>query len=50
VATGISNEEAAERLGKTIHAIKFLLHRVYRKSGVANRAELALCLSGRASE
>jgi DNA-binding NarL/FixJ family response regulator len=44
VAEGLSNEEAAERLGKTLHAVKFLLHRVYRKLGVANRARLSLLL------
>jgi DNA-binding CsgD family transcriptional regulator len=44
VARGVSNDEAAERLGKTIHAVKFLLHRVYRKLRVPNRARLALLL------
>jgi DNA-binding CsgD family transcriptional regulator len=44
VAEGLSNEEAAERLGKSLHAVKFLLHRVYRRLGVANRARLSLLL------
>lgn len=44
VARGVSNDEAAERLGKTVHAVKFLLHRVYRKLSVPNRARLALLL------
>ena len=46
VAQGLSNEEAAERLGKTVHAVKFLLHRVYQKLGVRNRARLSLLLRG----
>lgn len=45
VAQGLSNEETAERLGKTVAAVKFLLHRVYKKLGVANRAKLALAFS-----
>lgn len=46
VATGVSNEEVAERLGKTIHAVKFLLHRIYAKLDVPNRSRLALRLRG----
>jgi DNA-binding CsgD family transcriptional regulator len=46
VAEGLSNQEAAERLGKTIHAVKFLLHRVYRRLQVPNRARLSLLLHG----
>jgi DNA-binding CsgD family transcriptional regulator len=42
VAEGLSNEEAAARLGKTIHAVKSLLHRTYEKLGVSNRARLSL--------
>ena len=42
VADGCSNQEAAERLGKTVHAVKFLLHRTYRKLGIANRGRLGL--------
>jgi len=48
VSEGLSNEETAERLGKTIHAVKFLLHRIYRKLDVPNRARLSLLLVGRA--
>jgi DNA-binding CsgD family transcriptional regulator len=44
VAEGLSNDEAAERLGKTVHAVKFLLHRIYHKLGVPNRARLAVML------
>jgi DNA-binding NarL/FixJ family response regulator len=44
VADGCSNQEAAERLGKTLHAVKFLLHRTYRKLGISNRARLGLML------
>jgi DNA-binding CsgD family transcriptional regulator len=44
VAEGLSNEEAAQRLGKTIYAVKFLLHRVYRKLHVSNRSRLCLLL------
>jgi DNA-binding CsgD family transcriptional regulator len=47
VAEGLSNEEAAERLGKTVHAVKFLLHRTYHKLGVSNRARLSLLLRGK---
>lgn len=49
VAEGFSNEEAAERLGKTIHAVKFLLHRTYQKLGVPNRSRLSLLLRGQSS-
>jgi DNA-binding CsgD family transcriptional regulator len=49
VATGMSNDECAERLGKSIHAVKFLLHRVYRKLDVPNRARLGLLLRGKSS-
>jgi DNA-binding CsgD family transcriptional regulator len=45
VAEGVSNDEAAERLGKTVHAVKFLLHRIYSKLAVPNRARLSLLLS-----
>jgi DNA-binding CsgD family transcriptional regulator len=44
IAEGCSNEEAAERLGKSVHAVKFLLHRTYQKLGVPNRARLSLLL------
>jgi DNA-binding CsgD family transcriptional regulator len=38
---GLSNQEIAERLGKTVYAVKFLLHRTYRRLGIANRTQLA---------
>jgi DNA-binding NarL/FixJ family response regulator len=44
VAEGCSNEEAAERLGKTVHAVKFLLHRIYQKLGIPNRTRLSVLL------
>ncbi|HEX6322925.1 MAG TPA: helix-turn-helix transcriptional regulator [Vicinamibacterales bacterium] len=40
LAEGLSNQEIADRLGKTIHAVKFLLHRIYHKTGIANRVGL----------
>jgi DNA-binding CsgD family transcriptional regulator len=48
IADGLSNDEAADRLGKSIHAVKFLLHRVYRKLQVHNRTSLSRLLDGRA--
>jgi DNA-binding CsgD family transcriptional regulator len=39
-AEGLSNQEIADRLGKTVHAVKFLLHRIYRRTGVPGRAAL----------
>jgi DNA-binding CsgD family transcriptional regulator len=44
VADGFSNQEIAERLGKTIHAVKFLLHRIYQKTGIPNRSALVAVL------
>ena len=41
VAHGLSNGQLAERLGVTVHAIKFHLASIYRKLGVANRTEAA---------
>jgi DNA-binding CsgD family transcriptional regulator len=46
IVEGCSNQEAAERLGKSVHAVKFLLHRAYRKLGVPNRTSLSLLLRG----
>jgi DNA-binding CsgD family transcriptional regulator len=40
LADGLSNQEIADRLGKTVYAVKFLLHQIYRKTGIANRAGL----------
>lgn len=36
---GMTNQQIADRLGVTVHAIKFHLAGVYRKLGVANRTE-----------
>jgi DNA-binding CsgD family transcriptional regulator len=43
-ARGCSNQEVADRLGKTVHAVKFLLHKIYKKCGVPSRAALAAIL------
>jgi DNA-binding CsgD family transcriptional regulator len=47
VSEGVSNEEAAERLGKTVHAVKFLLHSTYKKLHLDNRGQLTIILNGR---
>jgi DNA-binding CsgD family transcriptional regulator len=44
VAEGLSNKEAAAQLGKTLDAVKFLLHRAYKKLGTSNRTQTALLL------
>ena len=44
LADGLSNQEIADRLGKTIHAVKFLLHRIYQRTGVPSRAALVAVL------
>jgi DNA-binding CsgD family transcriptional regulator len=36
---GLRNAEIAQRLGLSVHAIKFHLAAVYRKLGVTNRTE-----------
>ena len=36
---GLKNAEIAERLGLSVHAIKFHLAAIYRKLGVTNRTE-----------
>jgi DNA-binding CsgD family transcriptional regulator len=41
---GLSNKEIAERLGKTVYAVKFLLHQVYVRTGIPNRTRLAMAL------
>jgi DNA-binding CsgD family transcriptional regulator len=46
IVEGCSNQEAADRLGKSVHAVKFLLHRAYQKLGVPNRTSLSLLLRG----
>ena len=44
ISGGLTNPQAAERLGVTVHAIKFHLASVYRKLGVTNRTEAAVAL------
>jgi len=44
IADGCSNQELADRLGKSVHAVKFLLHKIYGKSGVPGRAALVAAL------
>jgi DNA-binding NarL/FixJ family response regulator len=39
---GLTNDQIAERLEVTSHAVKFHLSSVYRKLGVANRTEAAV--------
>jgi DNA-binding CsgD family transcriptional regulator len=41
---GRSNQEIADHLAKSVAAVKFLLHRVYEKTGVASRAALVAAL------
>ena len=47
VADGFSNQEIADRLGKTVCAVKFLLHRIYQKTGIPGRAALVAVLRSR---
>jgi DNA-binding CsgD family transcriptional regulator len=47
LADGFSNQEIADQLGKTVYAVKFLLHRIYRKTGVPSRAALVAVLRSR---
>lgn len=47
LADGLSNQEIADRLGKTVYAVKFLLHRIYQKTGIPNRAALVAVLRSR---
>jgi DNA-binding NarL/FixJ family response regulator len=42
VASGLTNAEAASRLGVGVHAVKFHLAAIYRRLGVANRTEAAV--------
>jgi DNA-binding NarL/FixJ family response regulator len=37
---GVSNQEIADRLAKSVDAVKFLLHGIYQKTGVSGRAAL----------
>ena len=47
LADGLSNQQIADQLGKSVHAVKFILHRIYEKSGVPNRAALVAVLRSR---
>ena len=44
LADGFSNQEIADQLGKTVDAVKFLLHRIYQKTGIPSRAALVAVL------
>ena len=41
---GGSNQDIADRLAKSVQAVKFLLHEIYRKTGVPNRGALVALL------
>jgi DNA-binding CsgD family transcriptional regulator len=47
LADGFSNQEIADRLGKSVDAVKFLLHRIYQKTGIPSRAALVAVLRDR---
>jgi LuxR family maltose regulon positive regulatory protein len=47
---GMTNAKTAERLGVTVHAIKFHLAAIYRKLGVTNRTEAVVRLLGETTE
>jgi DNA-binding CsgD family transcriptional regulator len=40
-ASGLTNTQIADRIGVTIHGVKFHLMSIYRKLGVRNRTEAA---------
>lgn len=39
---GLTNQQVADRLNVTVHAVKFHLASSYRKLGVTNRTEAAV--------
>jgi DNA-binding NarL/FixJ family response regulator len=41
-SSGSTNGEIGDRLGVSVHAVKFHLASIYRKLGVANRTEAAV--------
>lgn len=45
VQQGMSNQEIASELGKSVEAVKFHLHRMFRKTGVTTRSRLMLALA-----
>lgn len=49
LADGLSNQEIADLLGKTVDAVKFLLHRIYQKTGIPSRAALVAVMRSRQS-
>jgi DNA-binding CsgD family transcriptional regulator len=49
LADGFSNQEIADQLGKTVGAVKFLLHRIYQKTGIPSRAALVAVLRARSN-
>lgn len=44
LAEGLSNQEIADRLGKSVHAVKFLLHSIYARTGISNRTQLVVVM------
>ena len=44
-SNGSTNGEIGNRLGLSVHAVKFHLASVYRKLGVANRTEAAVAFT-----
>ena len=42
IASGMTNVEAANQLGVTVHAVKFHLNGIYRKLRVSNRTAAAV--------
>jgi DNA-binding NarL/FixJ family response regulator len=42
MAGGLTNSQIGERLGLSVHAVKFHLGSIYRKLQVANRTEAAV--------
>ena len=46
VRQGMSNQEIASELGKSVDAVKFHLHRMFKKAKVTSRSRLMLALAG----
>jgi DNA-binding CsgD family transcriptional regulator len=44
LAKGLTNQEIADKAGKTVHAVKFLLHRIYQKTAIPNRGAFVAAL------
>jgi DNA-binding CsgD family transcriptional regulator len=45
VRQGLSNQEIADALGKSVDAVKFHLHRMFKKAEVTTRSRLMLVLT-----